>query len=470
MEGDLPLPWDYDVDRGKVWDDDADRGSPDEELMLEDILDLTEDHESNPMFKFDVFVENGVECHSVTVNPKLEDPDLKMFRFCRDNSKRSKVFLMLKDDAFDSLPPRMIGGDLSSYFLDAHLSDDFTLSFDEGFTSFGVHVRCVQCSLGVFTISGVCVCEAFHVDGSLVLVMEGILPVMGYSSEPIRKHQVKERKLRPGDVQMFIFGVEEKHYKVFLEVSEPVNDITFTNSVEPSVLDIYSTGRNLSHCPFSKVSIRHSPTHSGYRHITHFNICIRDKNNTIELLRIVEEFHMHNSGHTLPKEERKWRNQTDGRNASSISSQPVESTTKSVQTDCSIPVPPLFSDFVRKKRFRFFVSSKDASDDVDSLLPSPPSLEVTQAPSVNNYRPISPIATGRDSHSPLSPLDLHMLEKRLIIERRCFLCRKEVNEDEEFDCCCDRCGVKFHFECLLKSEGFDELDDQQEFFCERCKA
>lgn len=392
-----------------------------------------------------------------------------------DTSTTWTLFIT-NDNNYDNLPPRMMTGDLHNDFMQSHVTQDIGKVFtnDQQFTCKNNHQRSVMCNLENVYVSGVRVMDAFVYMNKNVFVMESCLPFMWMNDdEKPRCHQVKDRKIRP-TILVHMHGVNEMENKLFLEITEPGCDYSFENSIVPSIVEISPTTRNVACCNLKGARIQHKPTHSGYSENTFMNICIRDKNNRKELMRVIHCFHLHNSGHTLSAEEKAWRKSEKG--AQTSLDDTIESNSKQIQTDHQHSNPPLPRDVYsykgsgKRKLCSTYVSGTSIRD--------PPPLHSTQPPQFTLNAMVQPASPPRphrvESLSPTSPLDLHTLMKTNIIKKEisekkcCGKCFFDIDDSSINQYQCDKCFIFFHFECTRFSSEKEENIDEDYFYCNDC--
>lgn len=365
-----------------------------------------------------------------------------------------------EDDFYSRLPPRILSGDLNKCAMESYVVCDTLRIFENGqeITCKDGHIRNVTCDTKNVYISGSRIIDAFKYNELVIFVTENVLPFMWIDEhEKPRKHQVKDRRIRPA-VVIHSFGFDEKEHNVHITITEPgCENFAFSDAVIPSTLDLVSNTRNMCDCNLTNVTIRHKPTHSGYNNKTFLNMSVREKRTKIDLIKIVHDFHMHNSGHTLPDLEKEWRkfDKTTTRNEET-----VENNTKETMTDHQFSNPPVARSLTNKKRRISSVSFKH----------EPPPPHATQLPhnsfssiqqNANQTQPptFSPLRATRNK-SPTSPLDLHTERKH---QTKCGKCFFGIDESDDFEYICDTCGLSFHYECTsLKNSA------EGDFKCNLC--
>ena len=384
-----------------------------------------------------------------------------------DSSRCHTLFVAI-NEVYARLPPRIRSGDLHSCAMDSYVTYESIRVFEDGqgIKCKDGHVRSVSCDEQNVYVSGIKIVDAFKYKENVVFVTEHVLPFMWIDEhEKPRKHQVKDRRIRPA-VTIHSFGFDEKECNVHIRITEPdCESFLFADAVVPSTLELISVTRNMCDCNLTPVTIRHKPTHSGYNNKTYLNMSIRDKRTKIELTKLVHEFHMHNSGHTLPEVEKEWRkfDKNTPRNE-----EIPENNTKETMTDHQFSNPPLARSLVQSKKRRV------------SYMPfnhEPPPLHATQLPHKDNSfssiqglsaHPVqpyfSPLRAIRND-SPTSPLELH---KELKMKKRnmhkCGKCFFGIDESDDFEYVCDKCGAFFHYECTSLQETIED----DEFVCDFC--
>lgn len=386
------------------------------------------------------------------------------------------TLLVVEDDVYAaSLPPNMAQGRLLHEFLACHVSARQHRAFADEceVEMLSPHARLVRCTARDTFVSRVRVADAFVYRERDVLVLEATLPFLYWmnADDALRLHQVHNRLLRPG-VDVYAMGAEPDDV-VRLTISEPCADREAHGAgVVPSVLELRSVAVNVSRFDIANCKIEHKGAHAGKNNLSLLHFALRDKHGVADVVRYTHRFYLHNSGHTLNKDEKAWRNQHKQHHAHA-DLRTVEANTKQTMTvhQCCnppLPRPPCSRDPVARKRKKkerprpvVFVSRTD-----------PPPLDAVVPPTLPP--PASPSGPRGRTHSPLSPLELHKVHSDLSVysdvseAEVCAACHESL-DGEDLVPVCDVCQRPFHLGCtVLGFKAPQELVEDEEYVCPDC--
>ena len=387
-----------------------------------------------------------------------------------DCPPRSTLFVVEDDVYVTSLPPSMAEGRLLYEFLACHVSTRQHRAVDDQCECemLSSHARTAHCTTRDLFVSRVRVTDAFVYHDRDVYVVETTLPFLYWmtADDVLRLHQVHNRLLRPG-VDVYAMGAESDDV-VHLTISEPCADREASGAgVTPSVLELRSVAVNVSRFNIANCKIEHKGSHAGKNNLSMLHLGLRNKQGTADVVRYTHRFYQHNSGYTLNKDEKAWRNQHKQHHAH-LDPRVAEANTKQTMTVhqcCNPPLPrvPCARDPAKKRRRKetqrlvSFVSRTD-----------PPPLHAVVPPTLSS--PASPSGPRPRTDSPLSPLELHEMHRDSDASETevCAACHESIAGDELVPVC-DVCHRPFHLGCtVLGFKAAHELVEDEEYVCPDC--
>ena len=365
---------------------------------------------------------------------------------------RSSLFVV-EDVEFNRIPPLLQQGRLFTDLMHSHVANGQQKAFCKTncILCTRSHVRSIHCTSTDVYISDTRIVAAFTHGLHDVYVLEHLLPFL-WTDEPLRSHQVRDRRIRPGITIHVLGGAVTQ--SVAIGINEEDARFGYYDGVKPAEVELAVNSLNIFSCNIAECKVTYKTLHAGYKAQMNLNLCLVERRTKFELLRVLHPFQLHNSGHTLPQKEIDWRASKPLPSRMDLSHS--EKNTKQTMTTHHFANPPLprFYDATENSK------RKRQRKQVDATRCDPPPLSCILPPKAR--APASPQAT-RKTDSPTSPLDLYK-ERELY----CKKCSQRIDKSRFF-ATCDECRCHFHHRCTaLAYVAAAECVDVP-FCCDFCK-